>query len=142
MKVADDSPTTLILHQSDCIDDGKTWYGMARHGGRSMGKHRRAWIEANGEIPEGMFVLHSCDNKSCYNVDHLFLGTQAENMQDMVRKGRRVKNYGARKLTLDQVEFAKREYARGRTQGAIALTLGVHRNTIWRALKGETYASS
>ena len=61
---------------SDCIDGG-----AYRH-------HRKAWAEANGPIPEGLQVLHHCDNPRCYNVEHLFLGTQADNLRDMVAKGR------------------------------------------------------
>ena len=50
--------------------------------------HRLAWIEAHGPIPDGLFVLHQCDNPSCFEVEHLFLGTHAENMRDMATKRR------------------------------------------------------
>lgn len=53
--------------------------------------HRLAWTLTNGEIPDGLWVLHRCDNRGCVRPDHLFLGTRADNIADMVAKGRAVK---------------------------------------------------
>lgn len=62
---------------------GQSWYC-----GKPIGTHRLAWEIFNGPIPTGLQVLHSCDNPPCWNIKHLFLGTQADNMADMVAKGR------------------------------------------------------
>lgn len=66
-------------------------YGVVRLGG-SGGKaslaHRLAWSLTNGPIPAGLHVLHHCDNPGCVRPDHLFLGTNADNIADRMRKGR------------------------------------------------------
>lgn len=50
--------------------------------------HRIAWVLTNGQIPDGLLLCHTCDNIKCINPNHLFLGTQKDNLQDMSAKGR------------------------------------------------------
>ena len=71
---------------ADLDDHGYGRLGIGRK--RIEPAHRVAWTLANGPIPEGLRVLHHCDNPPCVRPDHLFLGTQADNMADMMAKGR------------------------------------------------------
>lgn len=66
-------------------------YGRFRWKGKRTGAHRVAYEIANGPIPEGMVVCHRCDNPMCCNPDHLFVGTDADNMRDKASKGRACK---------------------------------------------------
>lgn len=67
-------------------------------GRRGMEAHRLSWIIHFGQIPEGLSVLHKCDNPECTRPDHLFLGTTVDNLADMRRKGReaRGETHGSR----------------------------------------------
>ena len=65
---------------------------------RGKKAHRVAWERAHGPIPDGMCICHRCDNRACINLDHLFLGTNADNTRD-----RDIKHRRHVKLTPDQV---------------------------------------
>ncbi len=78
---------------SECINwtkyiDKRYGYGVISVKGKLVKAHRAAWIAANGPIPEGLYVLHRCDNRACVNVEHLWLGTYADNNRDCRDKGR------------------------------------------------------
>jgi len=66
----------------------RTGYGQMEVDGRPVLTHRLAYELSTGVIPEGLWVLHSCDNRPCCNPAHLFLGTHTDNMRDCAAKGR------------------------------------------------------
>ena len=63
-------------------------YGRLRAGGEKVLAHRLSYSIFKGEIAEGLFVCHTCDNPACINPEHLFLGTHQDNVSDCVAKGR------------------------------------------------------
>ena len=75
------------LWQGHC--ESKAGYGQVSYNGKSVPAHRMFYAELVGPIPQGICVLHKCDVPQCVNPEHLFLGTQKDNTQDMISKGRK-----------------------------------------------------
>lgn len=84
-------------------------YKMTKRGGCSIMSHRYAYTLAIGPIPEGLYACHKCDNRACCNPEHIFIGTQSDNLIDSLRKGRR-----PTKLQDHDVVAIRKEYAAGR----------------------------
>lgn len=116
--------------------------GYGKQGGRLA--HRISWEIWRGEVPRGLHVLHRCDTACCVNPDHLFLGTHADNMADMRKKGRRLgagvgsKN-GRSKLSDDSVARIRQMAASGLYLREIAPQFDVGMSTISRVLRGESW---
>ena len=91
-------------------------YGCVSVQGKIKLAHRVAYEISVGEIPDGKFVLHKCDNRCCVNPNHLFLGNHKDNMNDMVEKGRQAKyeRNAKSKLTYEDVKAIKDLYAESR----------------------------
>jgi hypothetical protein len=113
--------------------------------GRWIGAHRYSYGLAYGAIPDGMHVLHKCDNPACVRPDHLFLGTQRENLVDMTEKGRRYipfsegERNGRAKLTAQQVVEIRHRIAGGERRSAMAKIYGVCLSSINNIVWGKTW---
>mgnify|MGYP003527679607 CR=1 FL=1 len=73
----------------------KDGYGRVRFEGKNVAVHRLAWTLTNGKIPDGLILLHSCDNPPCFNLNHLASGTNLDNHDDSKAKGRAAIQPGA-----------------------------------------------
>lgn len=117
-------------------------YGVLRHEQKNYLAHRAAWMVERGPIPNGLCVCHRCDAPACINPDHLFLGTHADNMHDMIAKGRARHSSpsGSKsphaKLTDEAVSEIR---ARAASQPALARRFGVNVTTVQRVQYGHTW---
>lgn len=131
-------------------------YGVLQVQKRLHLAHRFAWSLVAGPIPSGMNVCHRCDVPRCCRPDHLFLGSHAENMRDMARKGRsaagernglrrhpdrapRGERQGGAKLTAPLVQEIRQRYASGEAVAALATVYAVGNRTVWNVIERKTW---
>ncbi len=118
-------------------------YGAIKVNGVEMKAHRYAWILANGPIPDGLHVLHSCDNPPCCNPSHLFLGTIADNNRDRHAKGRsknifpKGSEHPRFKVSPEKAEEMLLLHQEGQPQRVIAERCGVSRGHVSKVLSGK-----
>lgn len=131
-------------------------YGAFKAQGRQIKAHRFAYELANGPIPDGLFACHRCDRPCCVAVEHIFIGTSAENTADRDAKGRTARGERSgsvmhpekllrgeesprARLTWEQVQEARARLAGGQTHRSIAARFGVARTTISAIARGEIW---
>ena len=114
-----------------CIDV----HGYGRWGGKRA--HRMIWEEFYGVIAAGMMICHHCDNRQCVNPEHLFEGTDKDNVQDMWQKGRG--NTGRRWLPADTIVDILRMHAITNKRTEVAERFGVSSALVWYIWSGKGY---
>ena len=144
----------LLRYDNSCIVymGAKDGCGYGRHSTymcckrRTFSAHRLSYQMFVGKIPDGMLVLHSCDNPPCVNPKHLSIGTNKDNSHDKMRKGRGRglsgcgENNPNSKFTMESVKTARHLYfAERRTIAEIAKFYGVTWHSADRAIRGVTW---
>jgi hypothetical protein len=114
-------------------------YGQFRVGRKKRTAHRVSYEIHFGPVPDGMCVLHRCDNRACVNPEHLFLGTNGENMADRNIKGRQAcrSSHGRAKLT--EADIIAIRSSTGLPQKVLAERYGVDYSQIWRIRSGRQW---
>ncbi len=117
---------------------GNQGYGRLYANNKQNLAHRLSWGRFNGVIPKGMYICHKCDVPSCINPDHLFLGTQKDNIRDASKKGRipRGEDNCLSKLMNNQVIGIRK--ATG-SHDEIAATFNISRANVGAIKRGETW---
>lgn len=112
-------------------------YGQTRRRMTRVKAHRRAWEIVNGPVPDGLYVLHRCDNAACVRPDHLYLGTALDNGIDRRARTRTRRAY---RLSPAEVEDIRVRYQTGSiSQRSLGEEYGVTQATISRIVLGKAY---
>lgn len=119
----------------------KDGYGFFKLNGKQEKAHRVAYVLKHGSIPVGTLICHTCDNPSCVNPDHLFAGSQQENLHDMVIKGRSTstEKNPASKLTSNDVAEIRFKFDSGKSQTVLSKEYNVSQAQISRIVTNRAW---
>lgn len=121
-------------------------YGQIYSDGKRYGAHRFSFLLTHGHISGGMNICHHCDNPACVNPEHLFEGTDKDNSQDALKKGRlyiaKNEQHKRSKLTWDNVNEIRRLHNLGTSKGEIGLKFGLTKQNVMSIVNNKTWKSS
>jgi hypothetical protein len=122
----------------DKTKDCWVWTGTITRGyGKYKGfqAHRVSWLIHHGKDPHGFYALHTCDNRACVNPDHLYLGTQSDNMKDMYSRRRRINNTAIAKYSWKIVNEIRELYKTGEySLASLGRRFGMNRSMVYKIL--------
>lgn len=120
----------------------KTGYGSFKYKKEKIGAHQYSYILHNGNYDRSLLVCHTCDNRSCVNPKHLFLGTQKQNIEDAISKGRMPfgESSAVAVLTNDLVREIRKRYAAGGISHAqLAKEFGLRKENLYYVINRKTW---
>lgn len=116
----------------------KNGYGHMNIFYKNQYAHRISYEIKYGEIPVGMVACHKCDNPACVNPDHIFIGTQKDNIQDMIKKGRN-EIVGNMKYPFSKIIEIRDKYNNGeKNYSKLGRIFGISKQYIWFIINNKT----
>lgn len=145
MKRTNEQLKKFLLDRVDKVDTGcwewigstVTGYGKFRDDRKMVLAHRMSFLVFNGDIPMNMQICHKCDNRKCINPDHLFIGTQLDNIRDCVAKGRNYPNFAVNRYFGNKFRGVKvvANFIEYPSYVDAGIALGVADNTVRKRIK-------
>ena len=115
--------------------NGQGFYGQIRYEGKPQMAHRVSWKLSKGFLPDHLLICHHCDNGLCVNPDHLFVGTDRDNIYDCISKGRHAKA----KLNLGAAVEIRNLFEAGISQRVLRDQFGISSSTISAIVLGKIW---
>ncbi len=128
-----------VSKTGDCIvwkrAKNTSGYGVFRQNKAIVRAHHFSFILHIGPIPNGLCVLHKCDNRACVNPDHLFLGTRADNLMDCIKKNR----FPIAKLTAENVVDLRKRHSQGESYVSLGKRFNISHGHVWNVVSKRSW---